>query len=121
MKELTVRTISKDLLPKISRFSDLRGQVAALNLSNETIANVTHFLQAESLPGQRQFKKNFIGHLSEVIEQIDLGKFIWDVPFAPVQSHKFTFIDLFAGNGGMRIAFRKLGQKNWKRYERLTK
>lgn len=35
----------------------------------------------------------------------------YNVPFPPVKTHKFRFIDLFAGIGGTRLAFQNLGGK----------
>ncbi len=49
----------------------------------------------------------------------------WDVPFPPPAKHKFTFIDLFAGIGGMRLAFQNLEGKcvftsEWNKYAQQT-
>jgi DNA (cytosine-5)-methyltransferase 1 len=84
---------------------------------NDGFASLTHFWQNHKNGVSGYFKKDAVNYLQEKIlteindpEQLYIP-FKYDVPFPPKTNPKFKFIDLFAGIGGIRLAYQNLGGK----------
>lgn len=116
-------------------YSEIRERldVATSHGENDDLAHLTHYLQSHS---------NGISHLFQPVaseyvrKRYEAGNspspiledYIpveWDVPFPPPVKKLFSFVDLFAGIGGMRLAFQNVGGKcvfssEWNKFAKQT-
>jgi DNA (cytosine-5)-methyltransferase 1 len=88
-------------------------------------AYVTHYLHNKDNGISHYFKEPAIKYLVNYNYAKNNLLFDWDIPFPTPEKYKFKFIDLFAGIGGLRIAYQNNGGKcvfssEWNKFSKIT-
>lgn len=98
-------------------------------------AYLTHYLQSIPFPDINDYyitgAQKFINDTNQIekyCKEDNLAYMLpldWDIPFPPVNKPKFTFIDLFAGIGGIRLAYQSQGghcvfTSEWDKFAKVT-
>ena len=101
-------------------------------IDKSTLATFTHLLQKtntfHSYPEVNDINDYLKKYYSSNVTLEDSSnqlQIIWDITFPPHENPEFTFIDLFAGIGGIRLAFQNLFGKcvftsEWDTYSQMT-
>jgi DNA (cytosine-5)-methyltransferase 1 len=120
----------------MAKYTDIRNKLK-IDVSKTTdndLANLTHYFQNHKNGVSHFFKPKAEIYLADLHEELNILKepdfqyylpIKWDIPFPPQTNPKFKFIDLFAGIGGIRLAFQNLGGKcvftsEWDAYSKRT-
>jgi len=118
---------------KYSKIKD-KLQIVVNKKTTNDLAHLTHYFQNHKNGVSQYFKSTATEYLTElhkelnIIQEPDFQYYLpikWDIPFPPNENPTFKFIDLFAGIGGIRLAYQNNGGKcvftsEWDTYAKKT-
>ncbi|MBK8549367.1 MAG: DNA (cytosine-5-)-methyltransferase [Saprospiraceae bacterium] len=97
-----MQKIKPDLKNKLNKLHHAKAIELNIAIVNKDTKGLNNFIKYEFPESSKDLK------VSEKIIQYLLFEYKIDVPFPKITNPKFTFIDLFAGIGGMRLAYQNL-------------
>ncbi|MFH6933813.1 DNA (cytosine-5-)-methyltransferase [Flavobacterium sp. FlaQc-30] len=123
-------------MKKAKKYSEIR-QKLKIDVDKKTdngLAKLTHYFQNHKNGVSEYFKSDATEYLTNLHEKLNILEepnfqyylpIKWDIPFPSPEEPKFKFIDLFAGIGGIRLAYQNLGGKcvftsEWDSYSKKT-
>ncbi len=118
------------------KYSDIKEklQIVVDKKTTNDLAHLTHFFQNHKNGVSQYFRPSATEYLTELHEELNIVQepdfqyylpIKWDIPFPPTENPTFKFIDLFAGIGGIRMAYQNNGGKcvftsEWDTYAKKT-
>lgn len=118
------------------KYSEIKEQlqITVDKKSTNQLAHLTHYFQNYNNSESHFFKTSASEYLIGLHDELKINHnsgiddylpIQWDIPFPPPKKTKFKFIDLFAGIGGIRLAFQSNGGKcvfssEWDTYAKKT-
>ncbi|MGB6037161.1 MAG: DNA (cytosine-5-)-methyltransferase, partial [Cryomorphaceae bacterium] len=103
-------------------YSDIREQlkITVDKKTTDEMASLTHYFQNHKIGVSQYFKEPAQAYLEKLHAELNISSdpefqyylpIKWDIPFPSPKTPKFKFIDLFAGIGGIRLAYQNVGGK----------
>ncbi|MDD4554013.1 MAG: DNA (cytosine-5-)-methyltransferase [Bacteroidales bacterium] len=105
---------------KAIKYSEIRERfkIQVDKATDDQLASFTHYIHNQRNGSAQCYLQGAIDYCRDfnLAEDVDLfseyNPMIWDIPFPVPEPPLFKFIDLFAGIGGIRLAYQNLGGKS---------